>query len=122
LKSQAGLAMTAQPDGAVLVAATAAKDTYTVEVPVAAAQTISALRLEALPEDSLPGKGPGHASGNFVVTRVRATVVPPDGGRGPKVRFVRIELPGKGKLLQLAEVQVFSGGENVAVKGEASQK
>jgi hypothetical protein len=53
---------------------------------------------------------------------VRATVVPPDGGRGPNVRFVRIELPGKGKLLQLAEVQVFSGGENVAVKGVASQK
>ena len=122
LKSQAGLAMTAQPDGAVLVATTAAKDTYTVEVPIAAAQKISALRLEALPHDALPGKGPGHGGGNFVVTRVRAVVVPPDGAKGPRARYVRIELPGKGKLLQIAEVQVFSGGENVAVKGAASQK
>jgi hypothetical protein len=122
LKSQAGVAMTTQPDGTVLVGATAAKDTYTVEVPVAAAQSISALRLEALPDDALPGKGPGHAGGNFVVTRVRATMVPPDGAKGPRARFVRIELPGKGKLLQLAEVQVFSGSENVATKGDASQK
>ena len=44
LKSQAGLVMTAQPDGAVLVPATAAKDTYTIEVPVTAAQKLSALR------------------------------------------------------------------------------
>ncbi len=122
LKSQAGLAMSAQPDGAVLVATTAAKDTYTVELPIAAAQQMTALRLEALPHDALPGKGPGHGGGNFVVTRVRAVVVPPDGAQGPRARFVRIELPGKGKLLQLAEVQIFSGSENVAVKGEASQK
>jgi hypothetical protein len=38
-----------------------------------------------------------------------------------KARYVRIELPGKGKMLSLAEVQVFSGDENVAVKGTASQ-
>src|SRR5581483_6257480 len=34
---------------------------------------------------------------------------------------VRVEVPGEGKLLSLAEVQVFSRGENVARKGEASQ-
>lgn len=38
-----------------------------------------------------------------------------------KARYVRIELPGKGKMLSLAEVQVFSGEENVALKGTASQ-
>src|SRR6185437_1259484 len=32
-----------------------------------------------------------------------------------------IELPVKGQFLQLAEVQVFSGGENVARQGEARQ-
>ena len=122
LKSQAGLPMSPQPDGGVLVAATAAKDTYTVEVLVAAARKIAALRLEALTDEGLPGKGPGHSGGNFVVTRVRAVVVPEGGAKGPRARFVRIELPGKGKLLQLAEVQVFSGGENGAVKGEATQK
>jgi hypothetical protein len=122
MKSQAGLAMNPQPDGAVLVPATAAKDTYTIEVPTHAARRITALRLEALPHDSLPGKGPGHGNGNFVVTRVRALVQPPEESKGPAARFVRIELPGKGKLLQLAEVQVFRGGENIALKGEATQK
>ena len=33
------------------------------------------LRLEALPDDSLSGKGPGHAT-NFVVSRVTATITP----------------------------------------------
>jgi HEAT repeat protein len=36
-------------------------------------------------------------------------------------RFVRIVLPGRSRALRLAEVQVFSGGENVAPKGVATQ-
>ncbi|HUG90761.1 MAG TPA: DUF1553 domain-containing protein [Planctomycetaceae bacterium] len=36
-------------------------------------------------------------------------------------RFVRIELPGREKILSLAEVQVFSGEANVAPAGQASQ-
>ena len=122
LKSKAGLAMTQEKDGTVAVSATVAKDDYVIEVPVPAAGTLAALRLEALPHDSLPGKGPGHAGGNFVVTRIRAVVQPPEGAREPMVRFVRVELPGKDKMLQLAEVQVFSGGVNVAPMGTASQK
>ncbi|MCH7685841.1 MAG: DUF1553 domain-containing protein [Planctomycetes bacterium] len=39
----------------------------------------------------------------------------------PKARFVRIELPGKKKMLSLAEVQVFSDSNNVALKGKATQ-
>ena len=152
VKSQAGVAMTAQPDGSVLVSMGAAKDIFTVEATLpgvgdsaqssvpggqsaaadaaskklgtehwAPGSKITALRLEALTDDTLPAKGPGHAGGNFVVTRVRVSVLPPAGAQGPRARFVRIELPGKGKLLQLAEVQVFSGGENVAPKGAATQ-
>jgi hypothetical protein len=34
---------------------------------------------------------------------------------------VRVELPGEAKLLSLAEVQVFSGSENVAPSGKATQ-
>ncbi len=37
-------------------------------------------------------------------------------------QFVRIELPGKKKTLTLAEVEVYSGGVNVARKGKATQK
>jgi putative membrane-bound dehydrogenase-like protein len=36
-------------------------------------------------------------------------------------RFVRIELPGDKRILTLAEVQVFSGGKNIAAAGKATQ-
>ncbi len=122
VKSQSGQALTPSPDGTVLAPSTADKDTYTVEVTVPAARKLTGLRLEALPNASLPGNGPGNSGGNFVVTRMRAVVIHGGGAIGPRARFVRIELPGKGKLLQLAEVQVFSGNVNVAVKGQATQK
>ena len=41
--------------------------------------------------------------------------------KGTQGRFVRVELPGKGTLT-LAEVEVMSGGVNVARKGRATQK
>ncbi len=120
--AQSGAVLEPQPDGTVLVAQNSAKkDAYTLEIPIAAAQKLSALRLESLPHEALPGKGAGHGGGNFVVTRVRAAVAPPEGSAGPVARFVRIDLPGKSKILQLAEVQVLSGGVNVALQGEAKQ-
>ncbi len=122
LKSQAGLAINHEADGTIAVATTAAKDTYVIDIPSPTAQSLTALRLEALPHGSLPNKGPGHASGNFVITGIKAEITPPESAKEPQVRFVRIELPGKGKLLQLAEVQVFSQGANVATQGTASQK
>jgi glucose/arabinose dehydrogenase/azurin len=47
----------------------------------------------------------------------------PAGRTEPAVagRYVRLVLPGRDRTLALAEVQVFSGGENVAPKGAASQ-
>ena len=36
-------------------------------------------------------------------------------------RFVRIELPGAARILSLAEVEVWDGAENVAVRGQATQ-
>ena len=121
-KATSGAALVAQDDGSVFVAKNdAAKDNFTIELTVPDAQQLTALRLEALPSDKLPGKGPGQAGGNFVLTRVRASLLPPAASKGPTARFVRIELPAKNQFLQLAEVQVFSGGENVALKGEAKQ-
>lgn len=122
VKSEAGLATLTEADGSVLVSASAAKDTLSVDIPLTAAQSLSALRLETLPHASLPSGGPGHGGGNFVITGVSATVTPPDGAKSPAARFVRIELPGSDKLLQLAEVQVFSGGTNIAPQGTATQK
>lgn len=40
---------------------------------------------------------------------------------GKPAHFVRIELPGDRRILTLAEVEVISGGKNVAKEGKASQ-
>ena len=40
---------------------------------------------------------------------------------GKPVKFVRIELPGDKRILTLAEVEVFSGGKNIARDGKATQ-
>jgi len=45
----------------------------------------------------------------------------PVGAASKEVRFVRIDLPGDGKILSLAEVEVISGDDNVAVAGTATQ-
>jgi hypothetical protein len=43
------------------------------------------------------------------------------GAKSVRGRYVRIELPGDRRILSLAEVEVFSGDENVASKGKATQ-
>jgi len=106
-------------DGSLLVAAGAKTDVTTLEQPLAPGR-FTALRLEALPDDSLPGRGPGLAGGNFVVSRVSATIQPP-ASRRPAGRYIRVELPGKQKILSLAEVQVLQGSDNLAPRGEARQ-
>ena len=42
-------------------------------------------------------------------------------GTGKSAQFVRIELPGKKRILTLAEVEVFSDGKNIAKSGKATQ-
>jgi hypothetical protein len=97
-------------DGRVLIAKNKDIASYTVELPLAV-DKLSALRLETAPQAGF---------GNFVITSLKAEVVPPDAKAAPLARFVRVELPGAKKMLQLAEVQVFSGAENLAPKGVAS--
>ncbi|MBU6179971.1 MAG: DUF1549 domain-containing protein, partial [Verrucomicrobia bacterium] len=97
-------------DGVVTLAKMAEKASQIVEIPLAAGP-LGALRLETRP-------APGF--GNFVLTGVKAEIVPPANATGPRARHVRIELPGKARFLQLAEVEVFGGGANVALKGKAS--
>jgi len=123
LKAAAAKATTTKltvQDDLVLAAAGPNSDTFVIEFPVTTSK-LSALRLEALPHESLPGKGPGHGpNGNFVVSHMNASLVPLD-ARGLAGRYVRVELPGKGKILSLAEVQVFAGADNVARRGQATQ-
>ncbi len=69
--SAGGATLTIQPDGTILASgASPATDTYTVttKLPI---QGITALRVEALPDDSLPQHGPGRAgNGNFVLSEL----------------------------------------------------
>ena len=99
------------PGGTVSIPTNSDTDSYTVELPAPGGK-FSALRIETIPADGF---------GNFVITDVKAEVVPPDARQAAQVRYVRIELPGEKKLLQLAEVQVFSGSENIAPAGTATQ-
>ncbi|MBN8418217.1 MAG: DUF1553 domain-containing protein [Verrucomicrobia bacterium] len=99
------------PDGTVSIPKKSDTDTYTIELP-ATGDKLNALRVETIPAAGF---------GNFVLTEVKAEIVRADDGPPPQARYVRIELPGEKKMLQLAEVQVFSGSENIAPKGTASQ-
>ena len=89
------------------------KDTYTLRLPLPEPSEESGLRgirLEVSPRQA----------NNFVLQRVRA-VYEPDESAEPKAgRFVRVELPGEKRTLHLAEVEVFSGGENIA-RGAAAK-
>ena len=69
-----------QPDHSILAAGANVKsDTYTIESPLVGG-SLRAIRLEVLPHDSLPMKGPGRAAnGNFVLTTVTATATPLEG-------------------------------------------
>jgi len=94
-------------------------DDYELELAVPAG-TLNALQLEVLPDPALPHRGPGHTNGNFVLSSLTATLN--TGSKRPlQGRFVRVLLPGKDRLLSLAEVQVFQGDQNLALEGKATQ-
>jgi hypothetical protein len=75
--SVAGATLALQPDGSVLASGMRPdKDTYTI-VGFTRLEHVSAIRLEALPDPSLPMGGPGRAdSGNFVLAELKVTAVP----------------------------------------------
>ena len=59
------------------------RDTYRLRL-VPGISRIAGIQLEALPDDSLPSKGPGRSgNGNFVLTRFRARIESPDGTSRP---------------------------------------
>jgi hypothetical protein len=95
------------------------KDSYTVEVPVSEGAQVTALRLEPLAQEMVGGARTKGKGDDFVVTRVRAAIKSAEPFR--RGRVVRVELPGKARTLQLAEVEIFSGGHNVAPLGRATQ-
>ncbi len=110
------------PDGGVRFLAPAPKkpEGYTVSLR-GPALGLTAVKLETVPDPLLPNGGAGRgAEGNFVLSKLAVELLPT--AAAPRAaRYVRIELPGPGKHLQLAEVQVFQGTANLARKGQATQ-
>ena len=120
LKSKAGVALAQADDGVVRVERKAETDTTTLATTVENAQTLTALRLETFPAEGAAVTGNVSNAGEFVVTRVLASITPA-GQSEVRGRYLRVELPGKDRVLALAEVQVFGNGDNIAPTGEASQ-
>ncbi len=85
------------------------QDEYTIEFPTTSG-SLSGLKLEV----------PSEQQDNFVLSQVAASWKPA-GRESIDARFVRIELPGDGKMIHIAELQVFSEGVNVAIQGKATQ-
>ncbi|HEX5219916.1 MAG TPA: PSD1 and planctomycete cytochrome C domain-containing protein [Verrucomicrobiae bacterium] len=82
------------------------------------------LRVEALPHDSLPSKGPGRASdGNFVLTEVVASITRPDGStnaipfRSARADFEQTQSNGTNNLSTGSAAAVIDGDVNGATVG-----
>ncbi len=121
LKSSAGATLQHLPDHSILAGGVSPDtDTYTVSLRTDL-KNITAVRLEVLPDERLPKQGPGRGETGALTLNTFRLSVQPANASVKKARFVRVELPGEQRLLALAEVQVFSGGMNVATKGKASQ-
>lgn len=70
-KASGGITLTAQPDGSVLATGPLKNSDYTVTVDSKLAG-ITGVMIEALPDDRLPGFGPGlNPNGNFVLTELK---------------------------------------------------
>ena len=64
---------------------------------------------------------PKPAAANQSAPKSAASTTSISTNSGKPARFVRIELPGDKRILTLAEVEVVSGGKNVARDGKATQ-
>lgn len=87
MKSAGGATLGEQDDKSILVTGTNPKsDSYTIVAPTGLS-SVTALRLEALPDDHLSGKGPGRSdNGNIVLTGIRMKAAPA-GDHAPETRI-----------------------------------
>ena len=92
VKSVGGATFTRQEDGSWLAGGTnPAHDTYTITAPIAAGE-FTGLRIEALPDASLPNQSLGRAgNGNFVLTGVEVEIAAPTLSQQLVVDFVKAQ-------------------------------
>ncbi|GAB5404041.1 MAG: hypothetical protein Aurels2KO_22720 [Aureliella sp.] len=98
------------------------KDSYAAELQIPSElSSLQAIQLRTLVTGKLDGRAGLASNGNFVITDLTAELIPDRNSAVQDVSFVRIQLPGKKRILSLAEVRVFSGGSNIAQNGTAKQ-
>src|ERR1043166_6205149 len=105
-------------DNAVKLSPQQRAETYVMDF-IVSAKRIAGLRIEALPSIEKPEPGQELYRG-YAITHVAAKILKSENSR-PVGRYVRVELPGKDRILSLAEAEIFNGDENIARRGEASQ-
>ncbi len=118
---QASVSLTQASDGTIQATGENPEQaTYVVQTsfPVG---NFSLLKLDVVPAPRSASPGPGRAShGNFVLSQIKIETRPKHVNQSDSkvaskpARFVRITLPGKQKILSLAEVQVYSDANEPA--------
>jgi hypothetical protein len=122
MKSTGGATLKQEAGDSILVSGkNPPQDTFVLTTEITG--KIEALRLQTIHDAFDPNYRAGRSpSGDFRLTGISLTAAPAEQPAGAaQGRFVRIELPGSQKILSLAEVQVFSGSENIARQGTATQ-
>lgn len=121
LKALSGANLEVQEDHSILASGPKAEfDDYSFAArsPV---DKITAVKVELLADKRLPQSGPARGH-NLVLNELTLTSEGKSGDSSTKRgRYVRIELPGKNRILHVAEVQVFAGDKNLATSGKATQ-
>jgi WD40 repeat protein/mono/diheme cytochrome c family protein len=114
LQATAGVQLAKQPDGSIL--ASGKNPGHSIYTIVAETEftDITGIRLEVLPHDGLPSKGPGRApDGNFVLTEIEALAAPK---ADPKqIKPVKLQAP-------LADFSQEGFGVDLAVDGDLTNQ
>ena len=121
-RSMSGAELSPQSDGSLLSTAKpdTSDDTYLIEA-TSEVPAITALRLEVLPDPTLPSGGPGRAAGgNFHLAQL-CVGTPPRTRKPIEGRYVRIEQPGQKRSLSVSEVEVYAPVDREALVAPSSQ-
>lgn len=113
LKSTNGATLKVEPDQAIFVSGTNGKTTYTLQADTEL-NSITAVRLEMLADDRLPGKGPGLGNGNFVLGEIELEIAPAhDPQKFSRVKFSTARASFSQKSYEVAKaIDGNPGGPN----------
>jgi len=108
--SQRGVKLDVQDDGSILAAPNLQRvmpilDTYNIRAATDLPR-VTAIRLEALTDSSLPRGGPGRAA-RVLLSQFRASTLPMI-RKTFRGRYVRLSLPDRETILNMNEVQIFA--------------